>query len=187
MNVNVFAQILTLIDRQELDAAEALMAQTGLDRDTAPQALYVQGLVAYARGDHRGAKVKFSRAAKAAPGFTPPLIALGNAALALGEHEPALKAYKAALALEPQNPAILGNIGAVESVMGDFDAAEATLTKALALAPNNPPVLANLAQIHRQRGDFAKALTCVELMGEDPNAATLKASIEAAQAAAPSA
>lgn len=187
--MNIFAELLALIDRNELDAAEALMRRAGLDTSTAPQALYVQGLVAYGRGDRRLAKVKFSRAAKAAPEFALPLIALGNACLALGEHDGALKAYRAALALEPDNAAILGNIGATENALGQLEAAEATLRRALELEPGNPAALANLAQVQRRRGDFAAALATVDAMGDDPNAADLRAVIERqkAEAAPPTA
>lgn len=180
--MNVFAQLLTLIDQNDLDGAEALMRQTRLDSDTQPQALYVQGLVAYARDDKRLAKVKFARAAKAAPGFAPPLIALGNAALALGEHDAALRAYKSALALEPNNAAILSNIGAVENALGSLEAAEATLKRALELAPDNAATKLNLAQVLRRRGDGPAALAVLAEMGDTPAAAELRDVITRQQA-----
>lgn len=181
--MNVFAHLLTLIDRNDLDGAEALMQRAGLDTDTQPQALYVQGLVAYGRGDKRLAKVKFARAAKAAPGFAPPLIALGNAALALGEHDAALKAYTSALALEPNNAAILSNIGAVENALGNLEAAEATLKRALELAPENAATKLNMAQVLRRRGDRAGALAVLADMGDEPTATELRGVLEQEAAA----
>jgi cytochrome c-type biogenesis protein CcmH/NrfG len=182
--MTILDELFALIDRNDLDGAEALMQRAGLATSTASQALYLQGLIAYGRGDRRLAKVKFSRSAKAAPGFAAPLIALGNACLALREADAALKAYHSALALEPDNVAILGNIGAAENVLGQFEAAEATLKRALELVPGNPAALGNLAEAQRRRGDFAAALATVAAMGDDPSAAELRTAIERQQAEA---
>jgi tetratricopeptide (TPR) repeat protein len=166
MNANVFLEILARIDRRELAAAADLMRRTGLDTAAAPQALYLQGVMAYAQGDARGAKVKFARAAKGTPQSSLPLIGLGNACLGLDDPAGALKAYRAALALEPENPAILNNIGSTETTLGHLDAAEAALTKALAIAPTNPAALKNLARVKRRRDDHAAADALIELLGD---------------------
>lgn len=168
MNANVFLEILARIDRRELAAAADLMRRAGLDTATAPQALYVQGVMAYAQGDARGAKVKFARAAKGTPPISLPLIGLGNACLALEDPAGALKAYRAALALEPESPAILNNIGSTEATLGNLDAAETALTKALAIAPTNPAALKNLALVKRRREDHAAADALIERLGDSP-------------------
>jgi Tfp pilus assembly protein PilF len=173
----VVGQILHLIDTGRLDEAEALMTAAQFHTSPAPQALYMQAMIAYGRGDHRLAKVKFNRAVKAAPGRTLPLIGLGNACLALGEADGALKAYRAALAIEPENSAIFNNIGTAERAAGRLDAAEAALKRALELHPENAAAMLNLAETRLARGDSVGALALLEPLGDAPVAEALRARI----------
>ena len=136
-----------LLERGDLDAAEALLAQACADSPDEPQLLANLGFVQLRQDRAAAARDSLERALALAPDDGAILTNLGTALRALGQREAAAARYRQALDLDPQNEAARVNLGGG----GTGDALKVYL--AAAQADRSPETLAqvgvNLSGLNR--------------------------------------
>jgi tetratricopeptide (TPR) repeat protein len=124
--------------RDDIDAADALVAQLlELAPNDAATAL-LAGVVAYRRGDAETAERRFAGAAELAPAAAEPWYWLGNFHRRNGDFAQARDSYRRALALQPKHGIATFNLGRTLEDLDEDAEAGALFVRSARLAPSIP-------------------------------------------------
>ncbi|MBX3511656.1 MAG: tetratricopeptide repeat protein [Hyphomonadaceae bacterium] len=127
-----------LVDSGQLDAAEPLVRQALQSGEYAERAHFLQGLIAFQRGDRAGAIAAYDAALAVAPRFAAALANRARARAQGGDYAAAITDYDAALAVEPNLSAALAGRCWARIAVGAEDALpRADADAAVDADPNN--------------------------------------------------
>jgi len=153
--------------RVEEAALESAAALKKTPRD--PEALYVQGVVRWQRGELLPAKELLRLALAARPEFAEAYFALGCLNNDAGSPAEAVPAFEYALALGLRSAALLSDLGYSLDCLGHWERAIAHYQEALRLEPHYLSAHYNLGMVLGRRGRLAEAGDCyLKALAIDP-------------------
>lgn len=128
------------------------------------------GVAYQARGELDLAIRQYQRALALRPGWSRPLLNLGNVYLEQGRIAEAIASYEQALAAAPDDPVVLNNLAwALLQHPTRWPEAEPLTRRALAQNPNpRPPYLDTLGMVSLKKGQTAQALAIFREALQDP-------------------
>lgn len=186
---------LALLERGELDAAEARLASALARRPDDPAIVGGMGLVRLRQGRHAEARALFDRAARLGGSSTTKwqslaltatfwgLLRESSDALEAGDLERAERAANEARKLDPHEAQALVALGHVQMRRGQVAEAAQSYADALREDPANGSAFRGLASIHAERGDpaavdrFVARLTPAQQAGFSEQIASLRAGV----------
>ncbi|HWS86702.1 MAG TPA: tetratricopeptide repeat protein [Pyrinomonadaceae bacterium] len=132
--------------RAALEETAGAYSQNSEDPQTAAQAHFAYGQVAYLSGDYQTAVNSFNNAALALPGSALAFYGLGNAYLAARQPPEAERAYRQALKIRPNMALALKGMG--DALYGQGKSKESVdyYARALALGYNSPSLKLSMAR-----------------------------------------
>ncbi len=163
-------QATSLIEKQDLDGALALLNQAVAAEPLHPEVYFRRGGVFADKGDDTAASADYNRAIELAPQVPRYWNTRGFYRLSRGKHQEALADFQKAIEIDPQYKQAHNNHGLVYIAQRKFDEAIFSLKNALAIDPKYTDAGNNLGYALLQKGLMFKALEQFDQVIElDPN------------------
>ncbi|MBN8767103.1 MAG: tetratricopeptide repeat protein [Thiobacillus sp.] len=142
----------------QLREADAVCQQILQRSPNHPDALHMQGMIAYRIGMLDVAAVLLGSVVEIAPDFADGHNNLGVVLMAQGAPDEAIARYRKAIALQPNHANAHYNLGNALKEQGRLDEAIASYRKALALTPDYAPLHSNLGDALQTQGRLDEAI-----------------------------
>jgi len=123
-----------------------------------PDALHLQGMIAYQIGMHDVAAVLLGNVVKIAPNFADGHNNLGVVLTAQGKQSEAVASYRKAISLQPEHANAHYNLGNALKDLDRLAEAVASYKRAVLLTPNHAPLHSNLGDTLQSQGKLSEAI-----------------------------
>ena len=144
----------------DLNAAERRYEEIlGCDPHNA-DALHLQGLIDFERGDPERAILKIQLAIDSDPTFADFYRSLGRVKKSIGALEEALDAYQRAVSINSTDLLSLAASGTIHFELGRLNAAESCFRACIQLNPDLADPYANLGLVYRAKKRYGTAISC---------------------------
>lgn len=143
----------------QFSEAETVLTEVLKIEPKQPDALHLQGILAFERKAYAEAEKIIAEALTYQPDFPPAHYNRGNALRELGRREEAVVSYLTAIEQAPHFAAAICNLGLTYALLDQPENAFLFLQKALALEPKDTAALTNMGNLFRAQGNSEEALT----------------------------
>lgn len=123
-----------------------------------PDALHMQGMIAYRIDMHDVAAILLGSVVEIAPNYADGHNNLGVVFMALGKLDEAIASFRKAASLQPEHPNAHYNLGNALKEQGRLDEAIASYTKAIQLTPSYAQLHSNLGDTLQSHGRLDEAV-----------------------------